>query len=70
MRNKLLGEIMIDMGIASKEMVVDCLNKQTEIHQKNGVTQPIGKLMLKNGYVTMKQLEKALELQSKNKTQH
>lgn len=70
MRNKLLGEIMIEMGIASKEVVMECLNKQTEIHHKNGVSQPLGKLLLKNGYITMKQLESALDRQSKSKTQH
>lgn len=61
---------MIDMGIASKEMVVECLNKQIEIHHKEGVSQPLGKLLMKSGYITMKQLEKALEKQSKNKTAH
>lgn len=68
MRNKLIGEIMIDMGIASREMVVECLNKQMEIHHKDGVSQPLGRLLLKNGYITMKQLEMALDLQSKHKT--
>lgn len=67
MRNKLLGEILIEMGIASREVVVQCLNKQTEVHQRGGRSQPIGKLLLKNGYITTKQLEMALDRQSKNK---
>lgn len=62
---KLLGEIMIEMGLASRELIVECLNKQTEIHAKGLDPVPIGKLLVKTGHVTMEQLEKALEKQAK-----
>ena len=62
--NKLLGEIMIDMGLASREMVMECLNTQTEIHQKGLDPVPIGRLLIKSGHVTMEQLEKALAKQA------
>ena len=64
-RNKLLGEIMIEMGLASHELIIDCLNIQTEIHRRGLDPIPIGKLLMKTGHVTMEQLEAALEKQSK-----
>lgn len=67
MHNKLLGEILIEMGIASREMVIDCLNKQTEIYRKEDDKMPIGKLLVKNGYITSRQLEAALDRQAKNR---
>ena len=67
MHKKLLGEILVDMGIVTREMITECLNKQIEVHQKSNKMQPIGKLLMKRGYITSKQLEAALEQQSKNK---
>ena len=66
-KNKLLGEIMIEMGLASRELIVECLNAQTEIHRKGLDPVPIGRLLVKTGHVTMKQLEKALEKQARYK---
>lgn len=63
--NKLIGEIMVEMGLASRELIVECLNVQTEIHRKGLDPVPIGQLMVKTGCVTMSQLERALEKQSK-----
>lgn len=63
--NKLLGEIMIEMGLAPRELIVECLNAQTEIHQKGLDPMPIGKLLIKTGHVTAEQLEKALQKQAK-----
>ena len=65
--NKLIGEILIEMGLASKEVVVDCLNKQMEIHRQGLEPMPIGTLLVKTGHVSMEQLEKALEKQTKNR---
>ena len=62
-RNKLIGEIMVEMGLASRELVIDCLNVQTEIHRKGLDPIPIGKLLVKTGYLSLEQLEKALEKQ-------
>ena len=64
-KNKLLGDILIEMGIASREIIVECLNMQTEIHQKGLDPVPIGKLLLKTGYITTDQLNKALDKQSR-----
>ena len=63
--NKFLGEIMIEMGLASREIIVECLNAQTEIHRKGQQSVPIGALLVKTGCVTMEQLDKALEKQAK-----
>lgn len=63
--DKPLGEIVIDMGFASREQVIECLNVQTEIHQKGLEPVPIGRLLVKTGHVTMEQLEKALQKQMK-----
>ena len=65
--NKLIGEILIEMGLASKEVVVDCLNKQMEIHRQGLEPMPIGTLLVKTGHVSMEQLERALEKQTKNR---
>ncbi|HUV05858.1 MAG TPA: hypothetical protein VMX94_12215 [Armatimonadota bacterium] len=64
-RNKLLGEIMIEMGLASHDLIIDCLNIQTEIHRRGLDPIPIGKLLVKTGHVTLEQLDAALEKQSK-----
>ena len=63
--NRLLGEIMIEMGLASRELVTDCLNAQTEIHTSGHRRIPLGTLLLKTGCVTQAQLEKALEKQTR-----
>jgi len=65
--NKLIGEILIEMGLAPKEVVVDCLNKQMEIHRQGLEPIPIGTLLVKTGHVSMEQLENALEKQTKNR---
>ena len=65
--NKLIGEILIEMGLASKEVVVDCLNKQLEIHRSGLDRIPLGTLLIKTGHVSMEDLEKALEKQTKNR---
>ncbi|MCL6519170.1 MAG: hypothetical protein K6T99_05020 [Armatimonadetes bacterium] len=65
--NKLLGEIMIDMGFASREVIMECLKMQTEIHQKGLDPVPIGRLLIKTGHITMEQLEKALAKQAKSR---
>jgi hypothetical protein len=62
---KLLGEIMIEMGLASRDLVTECLNVQTEIHQKGLDPVPIGKLLLGTGRVTLDQLDKALKRQER-----
>jgi len=63
--DKPLGEIIIDMGFASREQIIECLNMQTEIHQRGLDPVPIGRLLIKTGHVTMEQLEKALAKQTK-----
>lgn len=63
--NRLLGEIMIEMGLASRELVTDCLNAQTEIHAGGQGRIPLGTLLMKTGCVSHAQLEKALEKQSR-----
>lgn len=65
MHKKLLGEIMIEMGMASRDIITECLNRQTEIHQKGLDPIPIGKLLVKTGCITTDQLEKALAKQSR-----
>ncbi len=65
--DKPLGEIVIDMGFASREQVIECLNVQTEIHQKGLEPVPIGRLLVKTGHVTMEQLERALQQQMKHR---
>jgi len=63
--NRLIGEILVEMGFASQELVVECLNKQTEIHHKGLEPIPLGTLLMKTGHLSMEQLEKALERQTK-----
>ncbi|HET6456220.1 MAG TPA: hypothetical protein VFI02_17580 [Armatimonadota bacterium] len=65
--NKLIGEILVEMGLASRELIVDCLNKQMEIHRQGLEAIPLGTLLVKTGHVSMEQLEKALEKQTKNR---
>ncbi len=65
--NKPLGEIIVDMGFASREQIIECLNMQTEIHQKGLDPAPIGSLLIKTGYLTTTQLDKALEKQTRNR---
>ena len=65
--NKLIGEILIEMGLASRELIVDCLNRQMEIHRQGLEPIPIGTLLVKTGHVSMEHLEKALEKQMKNR---
>lgn len=62
-KKKPIGEIMIKMGIVTKEMVTECLNMQTEIHRKHLDPVPLGKLLMKTGYINQDQLEKALAKQ-------
>lgn len=64
---KLLGEIMIEMGLASREIIIECLNMQTEIHRKGLEPVPIGRLLVKTGHITMEQLEKALRKQARTR---
>lgn len=66
-KNKLLGEIMIEMGLASRDIIIDCLNMQTEIHQKGLDPVPIGRLLVKTGCITTEQLAKALERQARRR---
>jgi hypothetical protein len=63
--NKLIGEIMVEMGLASRELIFECLNAQTEIHQRSANRIPLGTLLLKTGHITRDQLERALEKQGK-----
>jgi len=63
--HKLIGEILVEMGLASREVVVDCLNKQTEIHRCGLDPMPLGTLMVKTGTLSIEQLERALQKQSK-----
>jgi len=65
--NKLIGEILVEMGLASKEVVVDCLNKQVEIHRQGSNRIPIGALLVKTGHVSGEDLEKALQTQVRNR---
>jgi len=65
--NKPLGEIIVDMGFASRDQIIECLNMQTEIHQQGIDRMPIGSLLIKTGYLTTGQLEKALEKQMKHR---
>lgn len=65
--NKPLGEIIVDMGFASREQIIECLNMQTEIHQKGLDPVPIGSLLIKTGYLTVPQLDRALEKQMRNR---
>ena len=65
--NKPLGEIIVDMGYASREQIIECLNMQTEIHQKGLDAVPIGSLLIKTGYLTTNQLDKALVKQMKHR---
>lgn len=65
--NKMIGEILVEMGLASKEVVVDCLNKQTEIHRDGLDRIPLGTLLVKTGYVSVEDLEKALQKQMRNR---
>lgn len=64
-KNRLLGEILIEMGLASRELIVECLNMQTEIHHKGLGPIPIGELVVKTGCMTMSDLERALSKQTK-----
>jgi hypothetical protein len=63
--HKLIGEILVEMGYASRELVVESLNKQTEIHTKGLDPIPLGTLLVKSGHLSMNQLDRALEQQSK-----
>ena len=63
--HKLIGDILVEMGLASRELVVESLNKQTEIHSKGLAPIPLGTLLVKSGHLSMNQLERALEQQSK-----
>lgn len=65
--NKPLGEIIVDMGFASRDQIIECLNIQTEIHRKGRDKVPIGSLLIKTGYLTTGQLDKALEKQFRNR---
>jgi hypothetical protein len=64
-QKKLLGEIMVEMGLAPRDLVVECLNMQTEIHRKGLEPVPLGKLLVKTGCVTISDLDRALERQAK-----
>jgi hypothetical protein len=64
--NKPLGEICVDMGFASREQIIECLNMQTEIHQKGLDRVMLGSLLIKTGYLTSTQLDKALVKQMKH----
>ena len=63
--NKLLGDIMVEMGLASRELIVECLNVQTEIHRKGLDAIPLGRLLVKSGRVSTEQLQEALDKQAK-----
>lgn len=63
--HKLIGELLVEMGLASRELVVECLNKQTEIHRCGLDPIPLGTLLVKTGHLSMDQLEKALDKQTR-----
>ncbi|GEM_PF-2059785 len=65
--NKPLGEIIVDMGYASRDQIIECLNMQTEIHRKGLDPVPLGSLLIKTGYLTVPQLDRALERQMKHR---
>jgi hypothetical protein len=65
--HKLIGDILVEMGLASRELVVECLNKQTEIHRCGLDPIPLGTLLVKTGHLSMDQLEKALNKQTRNR---
>jgi hypothetical protein len=65
--HKLIGEILVEMGLASRELVIECLNKQTEIHRCGLDPIPLGTMLLKTGHLSSDQLDRALEKQSKNR---
>lgn len=67
MRNKLIGEIMVEMGLASRELIIDCLNIQTEIHRRGMEQVPLGRLLVKTGCLTVDQLEEALDTQARSR---
>lgn len=64
-RNKLLGDIMVEMGLASRDLIVECLNKQTEVYHKGLGQIPLGELLVKTGCITMSDLQRALAKQSR-----
>lgn len=66
-RHKPLGEIMVDMGLTSEDIIIECLNKQTEIHSEGSEHLPLGKLLVRAGYITSEQLQAALEEQARRK---
>lgn len=63
--NRLIGEILIQMGYASRDLIIECLNAQMEVHRMDAGRIPLGTLLLKTGHVTSDQLDKALAQQAK-----
>ena len=61
--DRLIGEILIEMGYASRDLVAECLRAQTEIHRRGQSPVPLGKLLVRTGCLTTEQLEKALAKQ-------
>lgn len=60
---KLLGEILIDMGVIGPEYIRVALEHQESI--KKG--RKIGEILVEEGYITKKQLKKALKIQKSGK---
>lgn len=59
LKNKKIGELLIDLNYTSTEKITDCLASQKQTRKK------VGEIALEKGYVVKKQLNKAVSLQKK-----
>jgi len=57
---KRVGEILIDLGIVSKEQIRKSLQKQKEESNK----KKIGEIMLEDGFIEEVDLDRALDIQN------
>ena len=58
----LLGEVLIELGYATPEIVLECLNIQRHEEAQNGSHRYLGEILIEIGAIDVKQLDEALGL--------
>lgn len=63
----LLGEILISLGVLTKEQLDMALKEQKELDAKGKEHKPVGQILLEHGFITPNDLIEAIKIQTKQK---
>ena len=63
----LLGEILISLGVLTKEQLDTALKEQKELDTQGKEHKPVGQILLEHGFITPNDLIEAIKIQTKQK---